>query len=69
MYDYNSAADDELTIRTNERLALVGEESGGWVKARNAQGQEGMVPAAYVEKVGGCLHVRMCGGGGGRPPM
>ena len=49
LYPYAATAEDELTIRENEQLTLVEDEYEGWVRARNASGQEGLVPATYVQ--------------------
>ena len=41
---------DELTIVENEPLEITSEGDGdGWVRARNQNGDEGLIPHNYVE--------------------
>lgn len=51
LYDFEAQGDDELTVAENEALILVEKETDDWWKVRNASGQEGVVPASYVEVV------------------
>jgi actin cytoskeleton-regulatory complex protein SLA1 len=51
LYDFDAQGDDELTVAENESLILVEKETDDWWKVRNASGQEGVVPASYVEVV------------------
>lgn len=53
LYDFDAQGDDELTVAENESLILVEKETDDWWKVRNASGQEGVVPASYVEVVEG----------------
>ncbi|CAO1631311.1 unnamed protein product [Jaminaea pallidilutea] len=53
LYDFEAQGDDELSVAENEKLTLVERENDDWWKVRNADGQEGVVPASYVEVVEG----------------
>lgn len=49
VYDYQAANEDELTINENENLVLLGQGDGdGWMRARNGQSVEGLVPENYI---------------------
>lgn len=49
MYDFEAQGDDELTVTENEHLIILERENDDWWKVRNDAGQEGVVPASYVE--------------------
>jgi len=49
LYDFEAQGDDELSVGENEKLFLVEKENEDWWKVRNSSGQEGVVPASYVE--------------------
>jgi hypothetical protein len=49
LYDFTADGDDELTVAEGEDLILLDNESDDWWKVRNSDGQEGVVPASYVE--------------------
>ncbi|CCF49813.1 hypothetical protein NDA11_004326 [Ustilago hordei] len=49
MYDFEAQGDDELTVAENEHLIILEKENDDWWKVRNDAGQEGVVPASYVE--------------------
>lgn len=51
LYDYEATSEQELSITEGEQLHLLaGDDDGsGWVKAINSNGQNGLVPAAYIE--------------------
>jgi hypothetical protein len=49
LYDFEAQGDDELGVGENESLTLLERENDDWWKVRNAQGQEGVVPASYIE--------------------
>ncbi|TKY87982.1 hypothetical protein EX895_003078 [Sporisorium graminicola] len=49
MYDFEAQGDDELTVTENEHLIILEKENDDWWKVRNDAGQEGVVPASYVE--------------------
>ncbi|KAL0235746.1 hypothetical protein GEMRC1_002328 [Eukaryota sp. GEM-RC1] len=47
-FGYTADESDELTVTEGERVQLIGEESGGWIKVASGSGQ-GLVPFAYLE--------------------
>lgn len=50
LYDFDADGEDELTVKENDKLVVV--EKGpdeGWWKCRNARGQVGVVPSAYLQ--------------------
>lgn len=49
LYDFEAQGDDELPMVEGEQLTVVEKENEDWWKVRNASGQEGVVPASYVE--------------------
>lgn len=49
LYDFEAQGDDELSVSENESLTLIEKENDDWWKVRNSAGQEGVVPASYVE--------------------
>ncbi|GAA5877710.1 hypothetical protein JCM3774_006651 [Rhodotorula dairenensis] len=53
LYDFESQGDDELTITEGERLIFIvdGSDDAEWSKVRrtNGSGEEGVVPASYIE--------------------
>lgn len=53
LYDFESQGDDELTITEGERLDFIvdGSDDAEWSKVRrvNGSGEEGVVPASYIE--------------------
>lgn len=49
LYDFEAGGDDELTVTEGEHLTIVEKENDEWWLVRNAHGQEGVVPAQYVE--------------------
>ncbi|KAI1789509.1 hypothetical protein LXA43DRAFT_576611 [Ganoderma leucocontextum] len=53
LYDFTADGDDELTVAEGEALIVLERDSEEWWKCRNAHGAEGVVPASYVELVGG----------------
>ncbi|CAG8450773.1 5257_t:CDS:10 [Paraglomus occultum] len=50
LYDFNADGDDELTVREGESVWVVDSSSTEWWKCRNENGEEGVVPASYVER-------------------
>lgn len=49
-YDFDADGEDELSVKEGERLTIIDREgSEEWWKCRNAKGQEGVVPASYLE--------------------
>lgn len=49
LYDFSADGEDELTVHEGETLWIVEKDSAEWWKCRNAAGEEGVVPASYVE--------------------
>ena len=49
LYDFPADGDDELTVTEGEDLIVLERDSDDWWKVRNSKGQEGVVPASYVE--------------------
>ncbi|KAF0300791.1 F-BAR and double SH3 domains protein 2 [Amphibalanus amphitrite] len=50
LFHYEAQNPDELTIVENEPLEITSEGDGdGWVRARNQNGDEGLIPHNYVE--------------------
>eukprot|EP00123_Amoebidium_parasiticum_P017523 comp23884_c0_seq1/m.41929 comp23884_c0_seq1/g.41929 ORF comp23884_c0_seq1/g.41929 comp23884_c0_seq1/m.41929 type:complete len:607 (-) comp23884_c0_seq1:156-1976(-) len=49
MYPYTASAPDELSVDEDEILTVCEKPVDGWMKCRNARGQEGYVPENYVE--------------------
>lgn len=49
LYDFNADGEDELSITEGEQLVVLEKDGDEWWKCRNARGQEGVVPASYVE--------------------
>ena len=52
LYDFDAQGDDELTVKENDSITLVDRSDDEWWLVRNARGQEGVVPAQYVQ-IGG----------------
>ncbi|ELU08892.1 hypothetical protein CAPTEDRAFT_225696 [Capitella teleta] len=49
LYDFEASNGDELSIKENEALDLIGDGDGdGWLRARNIEGQLGFIPENYV---------------------
>jgi len=52
LYDFVGESENEISIREGNTVTVLNEEiSGGWWFGRNMEGQEGMFPSAYVEKL------------------
>ncbi|OCT79993.1 hypothetical protein XELAEV_18026808mg, partial [Xenopus laevis] len=53
LYDFTAeAGNNELTIKEGEILRVTNKDvGGGWIEAKNAQGDRGLVPIDYVEFV------------------
>ena len=50
IYDFDADGEDELTVKEGEKLVVIDKEgSDEWWKCRNARGEEGVVPASYIE--------------------
>ena len=49
LYDFTADGDDEMTVHEGEILYVLERDTDEWWKCRNAQGDEGVVPANYLE--------------------
>ena len=49
LYDFTADGEDELTVAEGEDLIVLESDSDDWWKVRNSKGEEGVVPASYVE--------------------
>ncbi len=49
LYDFQAQGDDELTVAEGDSLWIIEQEGDEWWKCRNANGDEGVVPASYIE--------------------
>lgn len=49
LYDFEAGDEDELSVNEGETLTILEKENAEWWRVRNAHGQEGVVPAQYVE--------------------
>ncbi|KAF9534358.1 hypothetical protein CPB83DRAFT_879575 [Crepidotus variabilis] len=53
LYDFTADGDDELSVTKDERLTILERDGEEWWKCRNSKGQEGVVPASYLEAATG----------------
>ncbi|KAI8907051.1 SH3 domain-containing protein [Powellomyces hirtus] len=52
VYDYDSKADGEISLRDGDDLVILVPETDGWIKVRNLVSQgSGLVPASYIKPV------------------
>jgi actin cytoskeleton-regulatory complex protein SLA1 len=49
LYDFQAQGDDELTVAEGDALWIIEQDGDEWWKCRNVQGDEGVVPASYIE--------------------
>lgn len=49
LYDFEAQGEDELSLTEGENLTILDQSAEDWWKVRNQHGQEGVVPAQYVE--------------------
>jgi hypothetical protein len=49
LYDFQAQGDDELTVAEGDTLWIIEQDGDEWWKCRNAEGNESVVPASYVE--------------------
>lgn len=49
LYDFTADGEDELSVTEGERLTILEKDGDEWWKCRNSKGQEGVVPASYLE--------------------
>ncbi|KAJ7700053.1 hypothetical protein B0H17DRAFT_1048381 [Mycena rosella] len=53
LYDFTADGTDELSVAEGERLLIIERDGDEWWKCRNDKGQEGVVPAQYLESAPG----------------
>ena len=49
LYDFQAQGDDELSVAEGDALWVIEQDGDEWWKCRNGNGNEGVVPASYVE--------------------
>lgn len=49
LYDFDAQGDDELTVKENDQVTVIDKENDEWWLVKNKRGQEGVVPAQYVQ--------------------
>jgi actin-related protein len=49
LYDFIGDATDELSVKEGEILLVIDQSNEDWWKCRNQVGQEGVVPASYID--------------------
>ncbi|KAI0296116.1 hypothetical protein B0F90DRAFT_1116027 [Multifurca ochricompacta] len=52
LYDFQAQGDDELTVAEGDALWIIEKDGDEWWKCRNVKGDEGVVPASYIEPTG-----------------
>jgi hypothetical protein len=48
MFDFEGSDDEELSVSEGEQLTII-KDVGEWLLVRNSQGDEGYIPASYVQ--------------------
>jgi actin cytoskeleton-regulatory complex protein SLA1 len=60
LYDFQAQGDDELTVSEGDALWVIEQDGDEWWKCRDVKGDEGVVPASYIElrpsSISGDLH-------------
>ncbi|KAI9509448.1 hypothetical protein F5148DRAFT_1187422 [Russula earlei] len=59
LYDFQAQGDDELTVTEGDALWIIEQDGDEWWKCRNLEGNEGVVPASYIEASLGRLPPRI----------
>ena len=50
VFEYVAQSRNELSFQEGEEIRVVGAESeDGWILAKNAHGEQGYIPTAYIE--------------------
>lgn len=49
LYDFTADGDDEMSVHEGETLLVLERDTDEWWKCKNARGDEGVVPANYLE--------------------
>ncbi|KAI0040940.1 hypothetical protein FA95DRAFT_1549271 [Auriscalpium vulgare] len=52
LYDFEAQGEDELNVTESEKLWILERDGDEWWKCRNSKGEEGVVPASYLEPTG-----------------
>ncbi|VDC02124.1 unnamed protein product [Peniophora sp. CBMAI 1063] len=52
LYDFQAAGEDELSVDEGDKIWIVERDSEEWWKVRDTKGNEGVVPASYIEPTG-----------------
>ncbi|KAF5387639.1 hypothetical protein D9615_000383 [Tricholomella constricta] len=68
LYDFTADGDDELSISEGERLTILERDGDEWWKCRNSKGDEGVVPASYIEVSASAVSVSGSGSSSEAPP-
>lgn len=53
LYDFDAQGDDELSVKEGEVVTVIDSDSEDWWTVKNSAGQQGVVPAQYVEMAEG----------------
>ncbi|KAG6378775.1 hypothetical protein JVT61DRAFT_13050 [Boletus reticuloceps] len=64
LYNFEGTGPDELSVQEGERLRIIEKEGEEWWKCRNAHGNEGVVPASYLESPGPSIPTKLEDGSG-----
>ncbi|XP_050963853.1 thyroid hormone receptor interactor 10b [Labeo rohita] len=52
LYDFDGSSEGAISMRVGEQLSLMQEDQGdGWVRVQRANGDEGYVPASYIQTI------------------
>lgn len=49
LYDFQADGEDEMSVNEGETLLVLERDTDEWWKCRNGHGEEGVVPANYLE--------------------
>jgi hypothetical protein len=49
LYDFDAQGEDELNVKEHDQVTVVDKENDEWWLVRNSRGQEGVVPAQYIQ--------------------
>lgn len=62
LYDFDAQGNDELSVKEDDVVTVVDKENDEWWLVRHSNGQEGVVPAQYIE-LGGAAGATAAQGG------
>lgn len=60
LYDFTADGEDEMTVHEGDTLLVLERDTDEWWKCRNGDGQEGVVPANYLEVSIAVSCLRVC---------